>query len=215
MRTSSPDPPVTDKKKLHLQLSDKNREVFGDRPNADIGIVEDPSFPHGDANNTAPITRPALELIMYILLGLFILIALIFAVNCGAMMARYRWENARGAKEAQRLQTLSELAVNNANTDVEGAVEYSSSSTADLNSQMDQTDALVSVRQLGVPHCPPVYFSQRLLSRCTRTTACLLLLIFLRDGVCCLLAYRLRCVRVLARHLINKCCARLPFLVVV
>ncbi|VDN09558.1 unnamed protein product [Dibothriocephalus latus] len=61
--------------------------------------------------------RPALELTMYILLGLFVLIALIFAVNCGAMVARYRWEHARIAKEAYRLQHLSELAMNGHNED--------------------------------------------------------------------------------------------------
>uniref|UniRef100_A0A0X3Q2J2 Transmembrane protein family 132 fourth domain-containing protein n=1 Tax=Schistocephalus solidus TaxID=70667 RepID=A0A0X3Q2J2_SCHSO len=61
--------------------------------------------------------RPALELTMYILLGLFVLIALIFAVNCGAMVARYRWEHARIAKEAYRLQHLSELAMNSHNDD--------------------------------------------------------------------------------------------------
>nr|VZI26839.1 unnamed protein product [Spirometra erinaceieuropaei] len=72
--------------------------------------------------------RPALELTMYILLGLFVLIALIFAVNCGAMVARYRWEHARIAKEAYRLQHLSELAMNGHHED--SAMECSSPSAA-------------------------------------------------------------------------------------
>ncbi len=119
-------------------------DTYGDLPNADSGLSEDPLSLNSNANSTTASHRPALELIMYILLGLFILIALIFAVNCGAMVARYRWEHARGAKEAQRLQTLSELAMSNANTDVEGAAEYSSSSAAELNSQTDRIDSLVS-----------------------------------------------------------------------
>ncbi|BHF65974.1 hypothetical protein SprV_0200898800 [Sparganum proliferum] len=72
--------------------------------------------------------RPALELTMYILLGLFVLIALIFAVNCGAMVARYRWEHARIAKEAYRLQHLSELAMNGHQED--SAMECSSPNAA-------------------------------------------------------------------------------------
>ncbi|THD26113.1 hypothetical protein D915_003220 [Fasciola hepatica] len=46
-----------------------------------------------DANDSAGNgSRPALEMSMYILLGLFALVGLVFAVNCGAVVARYRWE---------------------------------------------------------------------------------------------------------------------------
>ncbi|KAH8876408.1 transmembrane protein 132 [Schistosoma japonicum] len=37
-------------------------------------------------------TRPVLELSMYILLGLFAVVGLVFAVNCGVVIVRYRWE---------------------------------------------------------------------------------------------------------------------------
>ncbi|VDM34991.1 unnamed protein product [Hydatigera taeniaeformis] len=130
----------------------EERDVFVDRPNADSGLNEaaiklSGGSEGGEKGGIDPIGgesghRPALELIMYILLGLFILIALIFAVNCGAMVARYRWEHARGAKENLRLQHLSELAMSNANTDAAGMGECSSSSTADLQSQADQTDTI-------------------------------------------------------------------------
>ncbi|KAL5110805.1 hypothetical protein TcWFU_008514 [Taenia crassiceps] len=130
----------------------KEKDVYVDRPNADSGLNEaaiklSGASELGEKGSGDPIGgesghRPALELIMYILLGLFILIALIFAVNCGAMVARYRWEHARGAKENLRLQHLSELAMSNANTDAAGMGECSSSSTADLQSQADQVDTL-------------------------------------------------------------------------
>ncbi|KAL5971479.1 hypothetical protein TSMEX_000811 [Taenia solium] len=130
----------------------KERDIYVDRPNADSGLNEaaiklSGGGENGDKSSGDPIGgesghRPALELIMYILLGLFILIALIFAVNCGAMVARYRWEHARGAKENLRLQQLSELAMSNANTDAAGMGECSSSSTADLQSQTDQVDTI-------------------------------------------------------------------------
>ncbi|CDS41820.1 transmembrane protein 132E [Echinococcus multilocularis] len=130
----------------------KEKDVFVDRPNADISLNEaavksSEGSESGGKGSDDPVGaesghRPALELIMYILLGLFILIALIFAVNCGAMVARYRWEHARGVKENLRLQHLSELAMSNANTDVSGMGECSSSSTADPQSQADQVDTL-------------------------------------------------------------------------
>nr|CDS16798.1 transmembrane protein 132E [Echinococcus granulosus] len=130
----------------------KEQDVFVDRPNADSSLNEaavklSEGSESGGKGSDDPVGaesghRPALELIMYILLGLFILIALIFAVNCGAMVARYRWEHARGVKENLRLQHLSELAMGNANTDVSGMGECSSSSTADPQSQADQVDTI-------------------------------------------------------------------------
>nr|CDS27623.2 transmembrane protein 132E [Hymenolepis microstoma] len=124
-----------------------DKENFVDRPNADSGLnegffklAEVPIEGKDGVGASASGHRPALELIMYILLGLFILIALIFAVNCGAMVARYRWEHSHGAKENLRLQHLSELAMNNVNTDSAGTGECSSTSTADLQPQGDQID---------------------------------------------------------------------------
>lgn len=48
-----------------------------------------------DMDENGPIgngSRSALEMSMYILLGMFALVGLVFAVNCGAVVARYRWE---------------------------------------------------------------------------------------------------------------------------
>ncbi|VDD83413.1 unnamed protein product [Mesocestoides corti] len=129
---------------------EKDIVAFVDRPNADSSLSEASlklggSGSVGDVNLGGSGHRPALELIMYILLGLFVLIALIFAVNCGAMVARYRWEHERSTKETLRLQQLSELAMSNANTDVAGTAECSSSSTADVQSQGDRVDTLERV----------------------------------------------------------------------
>ncbi|VDO06097.1 unnamed protein product [Rodentolepis nana] len=124
-----------------------DKENFVDRPNADSGLNEgstklaETSIEAKDGIGlSASGHRPALELIMYILLGLFILIALIFAVNCGAMVARYRWEHSHGAKENLRLQHLSELAMSNVNTDSAGTGDCSSTSTADLQPKGVQID---------------------------------------------------------------------------
>lgn len=153
MRSTSPYqrsyyPESIEKSSLKKHL--KEKEIYVDRPNADSGLNEASSkLSEGSlegkdgADASEGGHRPALELIMYILLGLFILIALIFAVNCGAMVARYRWEHSRGAKENLRLQHLSELAMSNANTDAPEIGECSSSSTADLQSQGDQISTLV------------------------------------------------------------------------
>ncbi|KAF8563850.1 hypothetical protein P879_02646, partial [Paragonimus westermani] len=46
-------------------------------------------------------SRTALELSMYILLGLFALVGLVFAVNCGAVIARYRWERMGRRRDSQ------------------------------------------------------------------------------------------------------------------
>ncbi|VUZ51756.1 unnamed protein product, partial [Hymenolepis diminuta] len=139
--------------KSSLKKNPKDKEIFVDRPNADSSLNEASSkLAEGSiegkdgADASSSGHRPALELIMYILLGLFILIALIFAVNCGAMVARYRWEHSRGAKENLRLQHLSELAMSNANTDAAGTGECSSTSTADLQSHGDQIDTLDGIK---------------------------------------------------------------------
>ena len=133
----------------------KEKEKHVEQPNADSGLSEAAiKLTSGnemtqDTSEEASVGegrhRPALELIMYILLGLFILIALIFAVNCGAMVARYRWEHGRGNKENLRLQQLSELAMSNTNADAAGIGECSSSSMADLQSQADQIDTTVGL----------------------------------------------------------------------
>ncbi|CAH8570327.1 unnamed protein product [Schistosoma rodhaini] len=44
------------------------------------------------ANDAKTSSRPALEMSMYILLGLFAVVGLVFAVNCGVVVVRYRWE---------------------------------------------------------------------------------------------------------------------------
>lgn len=144
--------------KASAKKTAKEQDVYVDRPNADSSLNEaaiklSGGSEIGEKGSGDPIGgesghRPALELIMYILLGLFILIALIFAVNCGAMVARYRWEHAKGTKENLRLQQLSELAMSNANTDAAGMGECSSSSTADLQSQADQVDTIVGLNVL-------------------------------------------------------------------
>ncbi|CAL8076473.1 unnamed protein product [Calicophoron daubneyi] len=74
---------------------------------------------NGDTHDSTPDrdnshgSRPALEMSMYILLGLFALVGLVFAVNCGAVVARYRWErigrsrNRTQPDNSNALQTVS------------------------------------------------------------------------------------------------------------
>ncbi|CAI2737080.1 unnamed protein product, partial [Dicrocoelium dendriticum] len=52
-------------------------------------------------------SRPALEMSMYILLGLFALVGLVFAVNCGAVVARYRWERMGQLRELLRTERFT------------------------------------------------------------------------------------------------------------
>ncbi|VDQ09071.1 unnamed protein product [Trichobilharzia regenti] len=52
----------------------------------------------GDANSGSNSARPVLEMSMYILLGLFAVVGLVFAVNCGVVVIRYRWEKKNTSK---------------------------------------------------------------------------------------------------------------------
>ncbi|TGZ65923.1 hypothetical protein CRM22_005623 [Opisthorchis felineus] len=53
-------------------------------------------------------SRPALEMSMYILLGLFALVGLVFAVNCGAAVARYRWERSSRRRSANSSELVQQ-----------------------------------------------------------------------------------------------------------
>ncbi|GAA54484.1 hypothetical protein CLF_103405 [Clonorchis sinensis] len=77
-------------------LSDQNEESKPALPTSPERHQNSPDGQQGTGDGS----RPALEMSMYILLGLFALVGLVFAVNCGAAVARYRWERSSRRRSA-------------------------------------------------------------------------------------------------------------------
>ncbi|KAF5405348.1 hypothetical protein PHET_01130 [Paragonimus heterotremus] len=80
-------------------LSDQTRE-----DKLSVGFTDLRHGPHGvpvSDQEAVRGSRTALEMSMYILLGLFALVGLVFAVNCGAVIARYRWERMGRRRDSQ------------------------------------------------------------------------------------------------------------------
>ncbi|CAH8559723.1 unnamed protein product [Heterobilharzia americana] len=75
-----------DNKESAKDADDKHASGLSGSGNKQITEVSDRS------NNNSSGARPVLEMSMYILLGLFAVIGLVFAVNCGVVVIRYRWE---------------------------------------------------------------------------------------------------------------------------
>ncbi|CAH8851328.1 unnamed protein product [Trichobilharzia szidati] len=95
-----------------IKDTEDKQQHMNSRSGGSASKISDISDRGGDASggNSA---RPVLEMSMYILLGLFAVVGLVFAVNCGVVVIRYRWE-----KKNTRKRNAGTIDDSNANDNV-------------------------------------------------------------------------------------------------
>ncbi|KAA3679562.1 uncharacterized protein DEA37_0004592 [Paragonimus westermani] len=107
-------------------------------------------------------SRTALELSMYILLGLFALVGLVFAVNCGAVIARYRWERMGRRRDSQIGIAKNDRTSETLNSRSRPASEDAAKSTlcVSSSSEMEPTVEETGVQSL-VKRCKQILLPNR------------------------------------------------------